>query len=495
VASAEEEDLAIRNPSAYQKAVFEDFKDSSGNTVVEAYAGCAKTSTMIEGAKLIPRNQRTLFCAFNKPIQRELERKVDGHADARTLHSLGLRAIRRECGSVKIDENKTKDLCKALLIEEGLFFTKQRNGSSIKIAIGGGKLAKLVGYAKNVMIEDHLGLMSLARKLRLDEDERLPAERLAKLAATILKRCGEITDVVDFDDMIWFPARLGLKPRIYDCVIIDETQDLNPAQLYLAKSLARVNGRIVAVGDRYQSIYQFRGADADAMPRMISELDAKVLPLSVTYRCPTSVVEVAQRIVPGIEAAPGAKEGTVRSTDYNSMLGEVQPGDFVLSRTKAPLVRGALAVLKSGKPARVAGRDLGRNLGVLIEKSKASNATELCLYVKSWAEAERARYLELDEPEVAEQIGDQAETVLALADGCSTVHEIESKMRNLFDDRGPRDVVLFSSTHRAKGLERPRVFMLPTFKPDSEWQEERNIYYVAVTRCSDELVFVRGEEE
>ena len=112
--------------------------------------------------------------------------------------------------------------------------------------------------------------------------------------------------------MIWFPFVYRLNVGKFDVVFVDEAQDLNQAQIAMVLSANKMDGRIIAVGDPAQSIYQFRGADSEAIPNFINKLGAKTLPLSVTYRCPKRVVSLAQEIVPDIMASPGAKDGTVR---------------------------------------------------------------------------------------------------------------------------------------------------------------------------------------
>ena len=49
----------------------------------------------------------------------------------------------------------------------------------------------------------------------------------------------------------------------------------------------------MAVGDPSQGIYGFRGAGSDAMDLIKSEFDADELPLTVSYRCSTAVVDYA----------------------------------------------------------------------------------------------------------------------------------------------------------------------------------------------------------
>lgn len=473
-------------PSVYQEAIFGDFQSGTGNVVVEAYAGSGKTTTMIDGASRVPRNQKVLFCAFNKRIAVELEKRLNGAAEAKTLHSLGLRAVTREFGRCQIDENKTGDIASAVLIDNGFKFEKRGR----TIPIGKAKLTKLVSFAKGTLGTSETALENIAIAQGLDDDPSMRAPTLARLATEVLAKCVADTSRIDFDDMIYFPAHFGLKPRIFNHVIIDETQDLNAAQLVLGQSLVKGGGRITAVGDRFQSIYGFRGADADAIPRMIQELNAKVLPLSICYRCPRSVVELAQTVVPGIEAAPDAIDGVVRSTGPEKLFEEAKPGDFVLSRTKAPLVRGALRFLAKGVPAMVVGKDLGRSITDWIEKSKAETVTELCTWTQDFARKEAARYAELENEQRAEEIGDQAETIIALCEGAQTVSEVLGRIDRLFGEANGGSRIQFSTVHKAKGLGADRVFLIAdTFRPNSPWQEERNIFYVAVTRAKKELVF------
>src|SRR5690606_4863513 len=71
----------------------------------------------------------------------------------------------------------------------------------------------------------------------------------------------------------------------------------------------------------------------------------------------------------------------------------VNPGDFVLSRTNAPLIKWCLRLLKGGIPANIQGRDLGKNLLSIIKKSKAENVNSFLEYLYNWAEIERERLI------------------------------------------------------------------------------------------------------
>lgn len=66
---------------------------------------------------------------------------------------------------------------------------------------------------------------------------------------------------------------------------VDEYQDIDPAQVRLLKSLVRPNKFLIATGDKSQSIYQFRGADFEAIDRFSQDFgQSKRIELVNNYR-------------------------------------------------------------------------------------------------------------------------------------------------------------------------------------------------------------------
>ena len=241
----------------------------------------------------------------------------------------------------------------------------------------------------------------------------------------------------------------------------------------------------------HNSIYQFRGADSEAIPNFINKLGAKTLPLSVTYRCPKKVVKRAQEVVPDIVAAEDAKDGIVEDVSSEQLLKLVKPGDFVLSRTNAPLIKYCMALLRFGVPANIQGRDIGANLIYFIKKSKAKTINEFIDYVNSWKEIEVKRLL--SEKKDTMIAIDKSECLLNLCEGTLTIKDLKGIIEKLFNDVDDTAKVIFSTTHKAKGLERDRVFVLANtyrYGPGVEG-EEANLWYVAITRCKDSLFLVR----
>src|SRR5690606_4510771 len=97
--------------------------------------------------------------------------------------------------------------------------------------------------------------LSLIASANLDTKDDVAVARAAKGVLTLML---EDKTIIDFDDMLYLPLILGVRPRTFDYVFIDEAQDTNRVQLEFLKLLCNPRTRVIAVGDRHQSIYGFR---------------------------------------------------------------------------------------------------------------------------------------------------------------------------------------------------------------------------------------------
>lgn len=477
--------------SAYQQAIFEQFEIGTGNLVVRARAGTGKTTTVIEAVNYIPRGNRVLLVAFNKAIQTELASRAPRHVDVKTLHGAGFAILRRAFGSVQVDENKTKLLATKELIDRNLCRTL---GNGKIEPLGLGRVLKLAGLAKATLANDVPALVDLALEHDIDEDPTFRLAKVAEVVLAVLERCKADTATIDFDDMVWLPVVHGLRPQSHDIVIVDEAQDMNAAQIALVRAIVRPRGRIIAVGDDRQAIYGFRGAGANSMQALVEGTDAAVLPLSITYRCPRAIVRYVNRTVPDYEAAPAAPEGEIRSVSLKTPAFDPQIGDFVISRSNAPLVRVALDLLARGKPATIAGRDIAKHLVRVMEDSKRSDVTEMLVWLRNRTQREYEKFIAADKPRKAEEVLDIEQAIQALCEGQHKVSAVVTKTQSIFADGDLKSRIICTTTHKAKGLERDRVWLLiETYSDRTE--EETNLHYVAATRAKRELVLVSGVVE
>jgi superfamily I DNA/RNA helicase len=153
----------------------------------------------------------------------------------------------------------------------------------------------------------------------------------------------------------------------------------------------------------------------------------------------------------------------------------------------------------------ILGRNIGKGLISLINRRAKLKRVQklpteerlvrLFEELKIYLNNEKAKLFKAGKFSHAQMLEDQVETIMAIADGCQTIQGLKSKISSTFSD--DLDGVVFSSIHKAKGLEWDKVYILrPDLMPHpiaNDRQQEENIRYVAYTRSKDKLYFVKGE--
>lgn len=107
---------------------------------------------------------------------------------------------------------------------------------------------------------------------------------------------------IDFDDMLNQAAdriEQGAWDSPYELVMVDEFQDASRARTRLIAGLVAKPGRhLFAVGDDWQSINRFAGADLSVMTEFESTFGKAVtLKLETTFRCPQSLCDISSRFI------------------------------------------------------------------------------------------------------------------------------------------------------------------------------------------------------
>jgi len=481
--------------SEQQVSIFNWFKDGEGNLVIRARAGTGKTYTVVKAIEFAPEN-KILMAAFNKRIAQELKEKIKNpKAEAKTLHSVGCGFVYRNWEGAQLSDDRGERLARASL-------PAGAPDQVVRLT------ARLAAIGKNACPFPEPGdLAEYAYQFDLDPDEYLEeqgwtVDRIAVAAEKAMTLACQRDGTFDFDDMVFIPVRNGWVRPKYDLVVIDEAQDMNASQLMLAMKVCKKGGRIAVVGDDRQAIYGFRGADSNSIDRLKGELVAHELGLTITYRCPKLVVDLAKAIVPDYTAAPEAPQGIVREAGYETMITEAGPGDFVLSRKNAPLMKVCLKFIAQGRRAMIEGREIGTGLINVIKAVKGKSMPDFLERLTKWEEKQRARLLKTGKKAAekkAEYITDQAECLRAVATApdVKSIDSMKAKIMDMFGETagGKHDYIVCSSVHKAKGLERKRVWgLVETLYPGGRRTniEEQNIHYVMVTRAQEEFVAVTG---
>lgn len=517
------------------------------HVIVIARAGTGKTTTLIEGMKVLrgmkpdikpsPQQQAIWdelsksngaysvgFAAFGRAIADDIQERIKGvpGCEAMTLHQMGSRIVRKAFPSAKMDTDgkKTIEILEDYYGQD-IFELRKLDPELIHAII------ELTSKAKMALTENSDELQELIDHFTIEISDKKRSE-LVSTSLEILKRSKDLEryPVYNFDDMIWLPVILGLPVYKFDVLMVDEAQDLNRCQQELS---LRAGKRLILVGDPKQAIFGFAGADAKSLPRMQGLLESqpngcKIYPLNVTRRCGKKIVEEAQSIVPDFYALDDAHDGEVRyvqwsSPQEDSYRKEVEDGDMVLCRVNGPLVSQCFKFIKEGKKAQIIGRDIGQGLIYLIKKlmktvqleyqelirhpkmTSPDSLTELSTALDGWYDLEVAKELRKKVPSEGKilAVGDKKDCIDCFINSdAKNAADVVIKINQIFTDR-TKDGIRMSSIHRAKGLEAHRVFFLrnedcpcphPNAKSAWEVEQERNLVYVAVTRAINELIYV-----
>ncbi len=468
--------------SPEQDAIWEAMLHGTENIIVNAAAGSGKTTTAQQGLL-------------------RMMRDMDASARSCTYHSLGYGICRKNFPALarsKPNQYKLRNIIdeieRPLSINEDDWYSFSR------------ALGELVKFSKIYLLDgtERERLEEIADFFGVEVNDK-HADLVYEFVPKVIRKCLDMTNEVDYQDMIFFPAMMDLKGDTYDLLIADECQDVSPDQRKLFQ-LACPNGRIMGIGDSWQSLYSWRGAGTDSMERlreMLADSPRSVVeyPLTVTRRCPKSHVRLAQAISGEsvIQAMPEASEGVIRIVEEQRAISEMRAGDLVLCRVNRHLVPVAYDLIRRGVKAVVRGRDIGQGLESLIKrltKDDPNGSTEYLLtQLRMWSANETRKLRAMGERAAGriQSLEDNVETVIALTDGVDTIPAVLTRIEQLFkdfdDDGKPLSAVVLGTIHRTKGLQSDRVFVLkPELLPHpmcgpNFYKGELCAIYVAVTRA------------
>lgn len=484
-------------PTSEQERIFLFTKKRPENLLIKAYAGTGKSTTIAEAVKLLPKDKSIMFLAFNKHIQEDLKTKLPDYVRTYTTYGLGNAAIKRKYGDkIKFDEFKADKIinkkAKAWDLHEEF-----KNEDAINVYLN--NIKKLANLCRLTLTLKAEYIPYVANRYDINISKPNDIKRVLK----VLDEMTNNRETFDYTDMVYLPAvdnSIWMFPQDY--VFVDEIQDTNRCQIRIIEKILKKNkatgkttGRLISVGDFFQGIYGFNGADEKSFEWFEKFPNTKVLPLSISFRCAKNVIAKAQEIVPDIKALENAPDGIVRD---GNVLTEAQSGDFVLCRTTMPLVKLFFEFLTQQKKAIIKGSDIGVHLIELI--GKIDSIDKLITF---WnAELNNFKHslrsdgiLDPNEHSGYSALEDKVSTLLFLAQLSDSIEGLKTSIKTIFTDE--IQGIVLSTVHKVKGLEADRVFIVrPDLLPmqnTKSWQyiQEKNLEYVAYTRAKLELIFDR----
>lgn len=284
-------------------------KTTDGPLLILAGAGSGKTKTLthriaylIATKKATPQN--ILAVTFTNKAAGEMRQRVaellGERAENRnfmpfmgTFHSICVRLLRQDGEHIGIPRNfvifdeadrqaAVKMISKELRIDEKTFPPRL--------------LSSLISSAKNELVDPKAYANQAAS----------PAQQAAAQVFPRYQQSLKEAKALDFDDLIGRTVRMfQTQPELqkkwqqqFRYVMIDEYQDTNNAQYRLIKLLTGPDQNIAVVGDDWQSIYSWRGADFRNILNFEKDYPkATIIKLEQNYRSTKHILEAAHAVI------------------------------------------------------------------------------------------------------------------------------------------------------------------------------------------------------
>lgn len=501
-------------PATEEQASFFNFiEHGAGNAVIRAAAGSAKTSTIENCLKYIPEDKKVLFIAFNVSVRDEILKDVHRNRQLTkitTFHGLGYTFVLSNLEyKPEIYEYKYKKFINDNI--DNITIYKETKSLKFLRSIYIRNINRLVDYARYYCVmrpKDVRELTKIYSDIVLVRDE-------AEVASEVLKWGLSELSVIDYTDMIWFPYALNMESKTakFDYVFVDEAQDVTVAEEKLIEKVKGRGCRFVAVGDEKQRINVWCGASKMAMDNFINSPNTKIFKLSTSFRIPIIGESLIHEKFPEIEihAKKDAEQGMIRYDVNTSLICE---RSMVLCRNLAPLLKCMLDVMRMNKTCYLKGWEnelemfqniLKNHKAKYIDRKLITTEglipqlyCEMFQMIDILTEEHGLSYDDAITNDSILNFYDKIISLEVLSEGLSTTDELMDKLNVIFSkDNDVNDAIIFSTIHKAKGLEADNVFIYrPSLLPnpyataDWEMEAERNLQYVAYTRFKKTLNFI-----
>jgi DNA helicase-2/ATP-dependent DNA helicase PcrA len=296
---------------------------AGGAARVLAPAGAGKTRTLISRVQeLVARGVapgRILLLAFNRQAAEQLEQRLEslgirttrrllGTCAASAVHcatfnAFGLRYQHEVAGrrlAIEGDESTRRALMARALAAAGLELS----------AVKPQPCTDPVGQLLSALAEVRAGLRPPGDiEVHLETSAGPPFITSFEPVHSAYQKLQTAQGCQSFDDQVYFaiadmladPVHRSYIQGRYEHILVDEFQDLNPAQLTLVDLLSRPRRDLFVVGDDDQLIYGWRFADPRGLlefhERMPRPPGSASYTLGTNYRCSTSIVSSAARLI------------------------------------------------------------------------------------------------------------------------------------------------------------------------------------------------------
>ena len=420
----------------------------------------------------------------------------------RTLHSLAFWKLGMKKSQVMQDEHY-EDIGRKLGIEVTIYSDGQESRGFVD---SDSEYFNLINAAriKSISIEEEYNSGMYSYELE---------KNLLHILSAELDNYKSSFKLRDFTDMIEEFNVAELCPK-YDIVFIDESQDLSPIQWKMVEIIRKNSKYVILAGDDDQAIYGWAGADVKTF-QSISAKEDIILPQS--YRVPKQVQVIANQILNRIPDERRIKKDWKAREEQGSV-------DRITSIEDVPLDQGDWLILARTNDRLDKIKPILRDRGIYFQlKGRKSFRASLFRSILNYTRWQKGELLSLSEvKDIIECTGmdfnPTEEKMYDLADLTydKTVNWFDifiedyeeclyiRKMLSSGEKLSKNARVQLSTIHSAKGGEATNVLLIldntKTIRESIEksWEkedEENRVWYVGVTRTSQNLYIMSAKKE
>ena len=291
-------------------------KSRSEVTAVSAGPGTGKTKTLVEAIierveeRGVKPSEITAF-TFTKKAAGELKERLNRRLKSRsryiktgTIHSICLDLLKRACKDCEIADE---------------FVAK------------GYALEAVEAFGLSLSVRDFLKEISLIKNTGEEYLETTDISNMKEAYHYYNRRLKE-NGLMDFDDILISCTELlhtkegrKLKGKAFSYIFTDEFQDIGRLEYEVIKALFEGGKELFVIGDSDQSIYGFRGADANIFLRLKEDFpNLNLIRLNINYRSEPDIVE-ASRVL--ISDNPGGQRELLSAKEAIGSAAEEAEGD------------------------------------------------------------------------------------------------------------------------------------------------------------------------
>lgn len=327
-----------------------------GPMLILAGAGSGKTKTLTHRIAHLVANEgvwpnEILAVTFTNKAAREMRERLSlllGEQNSRsfmgwmgTFHSICVKLLRIDGSAIGIESN-------FVIYDEddrrGLIKQAMKDLSITDKQVKPRAISSIISNAKNALVsaEDYA------------DTAKMPLQQTAAKVYIRYEALRKTAGALDFDDLLFETVRLLRESSEvrnkwrdqFKHILIDEYQDTNAAQYAIVKALVNQDRNICVVGDDWQSIYSWRGADFTNILNFERDFPGtEVIKLEQNYRSTTAILDAAHSVISKNKNRSTKKLWTDNDSgtpvESHGVYDEAEEAFIVASRIKTQVSMGA----------------------------------------------------------------------------------------------------------------------------------------------------------